>query len=129
MNETFEAKICIIPLDFPPSQVSLMLGVNSSKEWAKGDLNSGGRPFKSNWWEFEFQRTSSENWHNLKNEITDFIAKHHLEISKLLLVNCTASLSIVIRKEGSHIGLDLSPEDLELFCKSGISLDINCYSI
>lgn len=125
----FEAKICIIPQDFTPDQVSLILGIDSSREWIKGDLNSGGRPFKTNRWELEFEKTNSENWLDLKTKIREFLSKYHIKLSGLALNRCSICLSIVMRKTDSHIGLDFSTEDLELFSELGVCLDINCYSV
>lgn len=123
------AKIYIIPENIPPSKISLQLGVGSSREWIKGELNSGGKPFKTNCWEYEFRQVKNDNWLDMKSEIISFLVRISSELNDLASSNCSVCLSIVMQKSDFSVGLDFSREEIGLLSDSGVSLDINCYSL
>jgi hypothetical protein len=129
INDYFEAKLSVDSLDITPEQISFKLGANPSSSWAKGELNAGGKPYKSNRWEYDFRPTQGSNWSELKCEIVNFLECYQSSLYSLVASNnCSAFLIVVMRKNDSHIGLNFSPNILGLFQKAGVELDINCYT-
>lgn len=127
---SIEIKLYVDSPESGPDELSLLIGRNGSEEWKKGDLNAGGRPYRSNSWEVGFGPFPDHEMDKHLGELMDFLTAHGPAIRDLVFHrNCSSYVSVLFRKGEHSLGIPLEAGLLKTLGECGIGLDMNVYDL